>query len=263
MKSHGGHYVYEVYVDDVVRYIGSGKGDRYLHGNSGRSSCIELNKDYFEGKVITVSIVKDGITKAKSLQLEKTLIESHPKGALYNRFRYKVSLNRSSKFNKINSDEIRRVIEHWYSNGRCSVTKSLRKVYKSSLNSESKDTNWVTDIGSKTYFNNEFKRAVDSITIKSFVRLRNSAIFSYGDHNAPLTTRIRQMDIAAKFEEELEKKEAEIEMLKAKLEMALSIKDNWETIAISHKDKGFTQKEISEIVGKSVSTIKRLFKEKL
>lgn len=204
--------------------------------------------------------ILDESTRSSILSKYERLKEVELQRALHIQTSVEGRLAKGLKTNKINSDEIRRVIEHWYSNGRGVLTKSFRKVYEASPPSKNKEVDWVTDIGSKTYFNNEFKRAVDSITIKAFVRLRNSAIFSYGDHNAPLTTRIRQMDIAAKFEEELEKKEAEIEMLKAKLEMALSIKEDWETIALSHKEKGFTQKEISEIVGKSVSTIKRLFK---
>jgi len=44
------YYIYAAYVDGVLRYIGKGSGDRYKHCTSGRSSCVDLNIDLFNGK---------------------------------------------------------------------------------------------------------------------------------------------------------------------------------------------------------------------
>ncbi|AHK11184.1 hypothetical protein S14_72 [Shewanella sp. phage 1/4] len=202
-------------------------------------------------------------------------ISQRLKLALYVQKSIQKRLDAGLKTNKINADEIRRVIEHWYANGRGVLTKSFKKVYDESPPSKTKEVDWVTDIGGKTYFNKEFRIAVDSIKLKDFVKLRESKLFTYGTNNTPLTTRIRQMEIAAIYEELLEdkdkaleskdvellKKDDEISMLRAELEVANSLKRDWDTIALSYREKGFTQKQIAELVGKSLSTIKRLFAE--
>ena len=52
------YYVYMCFVDDVLRYIGYGKNDRYKHCTSGRSHVSELNKAVAEGVDIQVYIHK-------------------------------------------------------------------------------------------------------------------------------------------------------------------------------------------------------------
>lgn len=76
------YYVYECRVDGILRYIGMGKGNRYKHCGSGKSSCSELNRDFHEGKEIVVSKVKEKMTKYDALMYEYELINEN-KG-LYN-----------------------------------------------------------------------------------------------------------------------------------------------------------------------------------
>lgn len=70
------YYVYECRVDGVLRYVGMGKGNRYKHCASGKSSCSELNRDFHEGKEITVVKVKEKLTKTDALIYEADLIIS-------------------------------------------------------------------------------------------------------------------------------------------------------------------------------------------
>ena len=69
-------YVYEVKVDGVVRYYGKGSGNRYAHCKSGKSSCVELNRDYFEGKTIDVTILKKDMFEVDADKMEQELIRN-------------------------------------------------------------------------------------------------------------------------------------------------------------------------------------------
>lgn len=64
------YYVYHCFVDGVLRYIGMGKGNRYKHCTSGISSCSELNRDFHEGKQITVKKVLEKLTKTEAQERE-------------------------------------------------------------------------------------------------------------------------------------------------------------------------------------------------
>ena len=77
------YYVYHCHVDGVLKYIGMGKGTRYKHCYSGTSSCSELNKDFHEGKEITVTKIKEKMTKNDAQLLEMSHILSHE--GLYNK----------------------------------------------------------------------------------------------------------------------------------------------------------------------------------
>lgn len=71
------HYVYFCYVDGVLRYIGEGKGDRWKHCNSGKSSCALLNKYHFSDCKIDVVKVHEGLSKEDALLLEREHIRAH------------------------------------------------------------------------------------------------------------------------------------------------------------------------------------------
>tara|TARA_R100000541_G_C1897352_1_gene84057 strand:+ start:80697 stop:80990 length:294 start_codon:yes stop_codon:yes gene_type:complete len=82
-----GNYVYAVKVDGVNRYIGRGVGARYKHPLSGKSSCVQLNRDLFEGKHIQVWAVEDNLSKEEAIKLEKEWIlicNTIRKDSLYN-----------------------------------------------------------------------------------------------------------------------------------------------------------------------------------
>ena len=68
------NYVYHVFVNGDLAYIGKGKGKRYLHPKSGASSCAELNRHYFLGDKIEVVILKDGLSSIEASKLEKDMI---------------------------------------------------------------------------------------------------------------------------------------------------------------------------------------------
>lgn len=72
----GEYYVYFAICDADVVYIGSGKGDRYKHVNSGISSCWFLNKLYFANKTIICVRVIQGLAKDDSMLLEQILVEA-------------------------------------------------------------------------------------------------------------------------------------------------------------------------------------------
>lgn len=70
------YYVYECTVDGVVRYVGMGKGNRYQHCTSGKSSCSELNRDFHAGKDLVVRKVKEKLSKDQARWEEYELINS-------------------------------------------------------------------------------------------------------------------------------------------------------------------------------------------
>jgi hypothetical protein len=88
LKSDGispkGYYVYVAHLGGEPLYIGSGKGYRWKHVNSGESHNYLLNEHFFlkEDKLI-IEIFKDGLSQVESLQLEFELIKKH--SPIYNR----------------------------------------------------------------------------------------------------------------------------------------------------------------------------------
>ena len=76
-STHGsftGHYVYNVYVNDNVVYVGKGVGQRYMHPISGKSSCSLLNRDFFNGENIKVICTHNNLTKSEVSEIEKIRI---------------------------------------------------------------------------------------------------------------------------------------------------------------------------------------------
>lgn len=79
------YYVYVCHVDDVLRYIGMGKGNRYKHCISGKSSCVELNKDFHEGKKVEVTKVVDKISQSEAQSIEMDMIWEEKDNGIYNK----------------------------------------------------------------------------------------------------------------------------------------------------------------------------------
>ena len=95
-------YVYFVYVDGVVRYIGKGSGDRWKHAISGSSSVAELNRDHFSGKFIEVRICKDEwLTESRAFQVEADMIHTHLMGDEKSRGYYTHNKYPTLKMNKM------------------------------------------------------------------------------------------------------------------------------------------------------------------
>ena len=68
---------YEVYLAFNSKenlYVGSGIKDRHKHCTSARSHVIELNKEVLDGNMVEVILLADGLTKERSLALEKIMI---------------------------------------------------------------------------------------------------------------------------------------------------------------------------------------------
>lgn len=74
LKTPVDHYVYIVFVDRNIRYIGKGCGDRYVHAISGTSHVWELNKAYFSDSVIEVLCYADTLSHENAIALEDSLI---------------------------------------------------------------------------------------------------------------------------------------------------------------------------------------------
>ncbi len=81
------YYVYFVFVDGNLKYIGKGKKDRYKHPISGASSCSELNRDHFAGSCIEVRIAAKNLIESKALSMEEEYLYSFNlgNGNLYNK----------------------------------------------------------------------------------------------------------------------------------------------------------------------------------
>jgi len=84
MSSNHSYYVYAAYVDDVLRYVGKGKGNRYLHCNSGKSSCYKLNEDHFQGRDIVVIKVFENLDNKTATEYETYILNELKDAGLYN-----------------------------------------------------------------------------------------------------------------------------------------------------------------------------------
>jgi|SRR5690606_15139986 len=69
-------YVYVVYVDKSVKYIGKGSGNRFQHTISGTSHVYQLNKAYFGGSTIEVFGFAEGVSDEVALLIESSLIKN-------------------------------------------------------------------------------------------------------------------------------------------------------------------------------------------
>ncbi len=78
------YYVYIVFVDKNIRYIGKGKGTRFCHAVSGTSHVYDLNRDYFENAAIEIFCYAEGLTEINALNLESGLISVYSRNGLYN-----------------------------------------------------------------------------------------------------------------------------------------------------------------------------------
>lgn len=68
------YYVYMVFVDKSLRYIGKGNGGRFTHSVSGTSHVYELNRAYFENSIMEVFCYAEGLSEQNALNLESGLI---------------------------------------------------------------------------------------------------------------------------------------------------------------------------------------------
>lgn len=72
------YIIYEVKHNNKVVYIGSGKPHRMLHVKSGKSHVVELNRLFFtDYENVNVEIIREGLTKEESLELEKDYIQAY------------------------------------------------------------------------------------------------------------------------------------------------------------------------------------------
>lgn len=250
-----GHYVYKVLVDGICRYIGSGKNNRYLHGNSGRSSVAELNRAYFSGALIEVIIIKDNLTKDKSLQEEINIINSLDNNNLFNKSLPNATLNRITKY------ELRLVIEDWLVNGRGILQKSFNKIYQAA-GKINKEVDWVKAIPNSKHYSKELLQALKESSHKDAKRFLNSEIFNVINLSADkaLTTRIIEMDIVLKFEEEMMRKEEALLAALARIEV-LESQRSWQEVATDMLNEGIKQQVVADTVNKGIATIKRLAKQ--
>ena len=96
MTKENKYYVYGAYVDGVLKYVGKGTGNRYKHCMSGKSSCVELNRDFFSDKEILVKFIAENLCEKEAFNIEADSIEKHS-STLYNKSRGVV--NTVSDFN--------------------------------------------------------------------------------------------------------------------------------------------------------------------
>lgn len=70
------YYVYLVFVDFELRYVGKGRGDRWKHAIGGASSVPELNRDHFNNRYIEVRKFIERLSEKEALEYEAQVIGS-------------------------------------------------------------------------------------------------------------------------------------------------------------------------------------------
>lgn len=70
------YYVYLVFVDFELRYVGKGRGDRWKHAIGGASSVPELNRDHFNNRYIEVRKFLERLSEKEALEYEAQVIGS-------------------------------------------------------------------------------------------------------------------------------------------------------------------------------------------
>lgn len=78
------YYVYACSVDGIIRYVGMGHKNRYKHCTSGKSSCAELNRDFFDGKRLATHLLHENLSQEDAAIKEEKLIQAIGKKNLYN-----------------------------------------------------------------------------------------------------------------------------------------------------------------------------------
>lgn len=68
-------YVYVASFNDEVLYVGKGTGGRYAHTINGCSHVLELNRLFFAGESVSVSLYKDDLSSEEAIILEKQVIQ--------------------------------------------------------------------------------------------------------------------------------------------------------------------------------------------
>ena len=98
------YYVYIAYIKGVPKYVGKGRGRRYLHCSSGKSSCLLLNRDYFSGEKITVEFAHLNLDEQSARQAES---ETICKIGIENLYNIAKTTGMRSGLNLVNVREIR------------------------------------------------------------------------------------------------------------------------------------------------------------
>lgn len=168
---------------------------------------------------------------------------------------------RGLKTNKITTSEMITVITHWVSNGRSNLKRSFQYVYDTA-DKLYKEVDWVSAILNSKAFGRELTTAFNSLDHEGVSILKNSKTFNISRfyNKESLSRRIRQLDIELKYEELLIEKENIIQKLESDLNKALELK-TWEDQARFMLQKGYTQKEVADRLGKGIATIGRLVKK--
>lgn len=231
------YYVYKVSVDSEVRYIGYGKGDRYLHCYSGRSSCVLLNRDYFFDKDIDVFIYIDNLSKEQAKQYEKEVIEEYKQHCLYNKT--------SNKFNLPDTVIIEMIhacsdVRDYF--GGVSIIKSILET-----NYPDAHDYWVEDSVCGSLGLIKLRQLMDNCVLFNKVAVNMSLA-------SELTLVHTMIYLSRVYQECLIKQEANI--WKAKVAHLLG----WEIEAEDMLLAGAKQNDIANKFNKSLSTVKRLAK---
>lgn len=71
------YYVYVAKDGEDVVYVGSGRGSRVDHVNSGKSHSVEINKHVLTVGTLDVKVVLRNLSKADSLSEEQALQDQH------------------------------------------------------------------------------------------------------------------------------------------------------------------------------------------
>lgn len=255
------YYVYVVSVDGIDRYVGRGKGQRYQHGISGASSCKELNRDYYSGCNLLVSILIGNLTKEESIVQEALVIQFYDISQLYNKQVPKVTY--LAEINKLTLEDLIGILHYWSKDNLGVFTNAILSRYNDNINNliESSER-WVDYVSNSKGYQQIFIDAVKQTDHYNMELVKNCPF--YNEYllrvGSSISKRAGTLKRIHKLQLLLIEKDSRIKELESDLNKALELK-TWEDQARFMLQKGYTQKEVADRLGKGIATIGRLVKK--
>jgi hypothetical protein len=209
-----------------------------------------FNKDQYEKQLkdsLDIKYEKMKLKEMKTLlRLEEAKVKREARGL---------------KPNKVTSEDLLAVFNHWLDGNMKVLSKSFSYVYDQS-SKENKEVDWVEKVIVSRFYGKALLKAFDECNHPKILLLKNSKRFNKDllTSHQTLSRRLKLMAQDIDYELIIIEKESKIEELELKLEEALET-TSWEYKVEKLLSEGVTQVDIAKRVGKGLATIQRFVKK--